>query len=189
LVFFGKLYIFYIDKIDKRWSNTIMTNKTLAEFSRHKEAVTWSSSYSVGIKLIDDQHKGLLDFINDLFNHSTGNEKDELEYFREVIQTVVSYIKNHLSTEEKLLSAADFPDYAAHKRVHDLFTLEVIKSVKDFESGKRLVLEKFAYYLKDWLLTHIAVMDKQYMFYLKKAGILRENGTLAILQPDMEKDK
>jgi len=30
--------------------------------------VTWSSTYSVGIKIIDEQHKKLLDLVNDMFN-------------------------------------------------------------------------------------------------------------------------
>jgi hemerythrin len=145
-----------------------MKDSIIAGFQKHKEVVTWSDSYSVGINLIDEQHKGLLDLVNDLFNHSTGNRNEELFYFKEVIQTVVEYIKTHLSTEEKLLAAVKFPDYTIHKKVHDEFTLEVIKSAKNFESGKRLVLEKFAYYLKDWILTHIAVMDKKYVPYFKK---------------------
>jgi hemerythrin len=146
----------------------MMIDRTMPEISKHKEVVTWSASYSVGIKIIDDQHKGLLDFVNDLFNHSSGNEREELLYFKEVIHTVIDYIKQHFSTEEKLLTGINYPHFVDHKKAHDEMTLEVIKSAKDFELGKRLVLERFAYYLKDWILTHIAVMDKQYVSYFKE---------------------
>jgi hemerythrin len=30
------------------------------------ELVTWSSAFSVGVKLIDEQHKGLLNMVNDM---------------------------------------------------------------------------------------------------------------------------
>jgi hemerythrin len=150
-----------------------------------EEHVTWSPSYSMGIKIIDDQHKGLLDFVNDLFNHSTGDEAAERFYFTEVIQQAVQYVKNHFQTEEKLMIATKFPGYAEHKKVHDEFTLTVIKSVKDFESGKRLVLEKFARFLKDWVLTHVAVMDVQYAHYFKKIATRKSDGKLSITSSDV----
>jgi hemerythrin len=150
-----------------------------------EKQVTWSPSYSMGVKKIDDQHKGLLDFVNDLYNHSTGNEKEEYAYFKEVIQQAVQYVKDHFQTEEKLMIGTKFPGYPEHKKAHDEFTLTVVKSVKDYESGKRLVLEKFARFLKEWVLTHIAVMDRQYAEYFKKIATRKDNGKLTITQADV----
>jgi hemerythrin len=150
-----------------------------------KNHVSWSNSYSMGVKLIDDQHKGLLDFVNDLFNHASGNEKEERLYFSLVIQQAVQYIKEHFQAEEKLMVGTKFPGYANHKKSHDEFTMTVLKSVKDFESGKRLVLEKFAYFLKDWILSHIAVMDKQYAEYFKKIATRKADGKLSITKADL----
>jgi hemerythrin len=139
----------------------------------------------MGIKLIDDQHKGLLDFVNDLFNHSTGNEWEERAYFKEVIDKAVQYIKLHFQTEEKLMISTKFSGYAEHKKAHDDFTLMVVKSVKDFESGKRLVLDKFARFLKDWVLAHVAVVDRQYADYFKKIATRKADGKLSITKEDL----
>jgi hemerythrin len=153
--------------------------------TKGKEHVSWSNSYSLGVKLIDDQHKGLIDFVNDLFNNASGNEKRERAYFTEVIQQAVQYIKDHFQAEEKLMLGTKFPGYAEHKKVHDEFTLTVLKAVKDFEAGKRLVLEKFAYFLKDWILTHIAVMDRQYADYFRKIATRKADGKLSITKADV----
>jgi hemerythrin len=142
----------------------------------------------MGVKLIDDQHKGLIDFINDIFNHASGNERDERAYFALVIQQAVQYIKEHFQAEEKLMLGTKFPGYVEHKKVHDEFTLTVVKSVKDFEAGKRLVLEKFAYFLKDWVLTHIAVMDRQYADYFRKIATRKADGKLSITNADLKQD-
>jgi len=155
---------------------------------KNKEYVTWSNSYSMGVKIIDDQHKGLIEFVNDLFNHASGNENRERAYFTEVIQQAVQYIKEHFQAEERLMIGTKFPGYAEHKKVHDEFTLTVVKSVKDFEAGKRLVLEKFAYFLKDWILTHIAVMDRQYADYFKKIATRKANGKLSITKADVSQE-
>jgi len=147
---------------------------------KYEKHVTWSKTYSMGVKIVDDQHKGLLNFVNDLFNHATGDEHDEREYFKSVIQQAVKYIKEHFQTEEKLMVATKFPGYMEHKKIHDEFTLTVLKSVKEFEAGKRLVLEKFAYFLKDWVLTHVAVMDVKYADYFKKIATRNKDGKLTI---------
>jgi hemerythrin len=162
-----------------------VSGKTGDIFSSSKNYIVWSDSYSIGIKFIDDQHKGLLDIVNDLFSHSTGNEIEELLYFKEVIQQAVQYVKNHFQIEEKLLISAKYPGYAEHKKAHDQFTLTVVSSAKDFESGKRLVLEKFAYFLKDWILSHIAVMDKQYAAYLRKIATRNADGKLVVENIDV----
>ena len=151
-----------------------------AVVSKQEKHVTWSDRYSMGIKVIDDQHKGLLDFVNDLFNHASGKEDEEREYFKKVIQQAVNYIKEHFETEEKLMTATKYPGYAEHKKVHDEFTMTVLKTVKDFESGKRLVLEKFAYFLKNWVLGHVAVMDVKYAEYFRKIATRNKDGKLTI---------
>ena len=149
------------------------------------EHVKWSDSYSMGIRIIDDQHKGLLEFVNDLYNHATGNEKEERLYFSSVVQQAVDYIKLHFSTEEKYMIATKFPGYADHKKEHDEFTLTVIKSVKDFESGKRLVLTTFSKFIRDWIFSHIAICDKLYSDYFKKIATRKEDGKLSISLDDV----
>jgi hemerythrin len=142
--------------------------------SKEVEHVYWSNSYSMGIKLIDEQHKGLLDFVNDLLNHSTGNEKEEREYFAKAIGEAVNYVKVHFATEEKIMLATKFLDYPEHKKAHEDFILAVVKNVKDFEGGKRLVLLNFSNFLKDWILSHIAIMDVKYSVFLKELVAARK---------------
>jgi hemerythrin len=152
------------------------------------EHVKWSNTYSMGIKIIDDQHKGLLELVNELFNHSTGNEADERAYFKIVIGQAVDYVKVHFATEEKYMLATQFPDYEEHKKTHNDFVLAVVKSVKDYEAGKRLVLVNFSRFLKDWVLGHVAVMDMKYSEYYKKIATRKADGKLSINAEDVAKN-
>jgi hemerythrin len=154
--------------------------------SNHKvEHVKWSNTYSLGIKLIDDQHKGLLDLVNELFNHSTGNEVVERAYFKEVIGQAVDYVKVHFATEEKYMLATKFPGYEEHKKAHSDFILAVVKSAKDFDAGKRLVLVNFSKFLRDWVLGHIAVMDVKYSEHFRKIASRKADGKLSINAQDI----
>ena len=146
------------------------------------ELVTWSNAFSVGVKVIDDQHKGLLDLVNDMFNHVVGDKQAEEDYFKQVIQKAVEYVKVHFSTEEKIMTHTNFPGYVEHKKAHDAFVLTVVEKIRDFESGKNteFTLLEFTQFLKEWILTHIAIMDKGYFTYFKKIATRKEDGMLSI---------
>ena len=144
------------------------------------DLVSWSSTFTVGVKLIDDQHKELLNLVNDMFNHVTGNEEEEREYFSRVIQQAVQYVKVHFSTEEKIMIHTKFPGYLEHKKAHDSFILTVVENIKKFETGKRLILSDFTKFLKEWVLTHIAIMDKQYFSHFKSIATRQADGKLHI---------
>jgi hemerythrin len=150
-----------------------------------QEIVTWSSALSCGVKIIDDQHKGLVDLVNEMFNHVTGNQEQELIYFNKVIQEAVNYIKVHFATEEKLMIAAKFPGYTEHKKAHDSFVFTVVANIKDYQAGNQITLSSFTNYLKDWVLSHIAVMDKVYFEHFKKIATREEDGTLSITAADI----
>ncbi|MCL2880463.1 MAG: hypothetical protein FWF29_09475, partial [Treponema sp.] len=101
-------------------------------------------------------------------------------------QIAVAYAKNHFATEEKYMLATKFKGYAEHKKVHDEFIHTVARAIKDFKAGKRLVLEKFAYFLKDWVLSHVAGMDVLYAQYFKKISAVRADGKFYISAADLK---
>ena len=134
------------------------------------ELVTWTPAFSVGIEIVDEQHKGLLDMVNDMFNHVSGDAAEEDAYIAEVIQKTVRYIKVHFNTEEDIMIRANFPGYKEHKAAHDAFVLTVVGYIDSFDANGTLALADFTRFLKEWILTHIAVMDKQYFEYFKQSG-------------------
>jgi hemerythrin-like metal-binding protein len=71
----------------------------------------------------------------------------------------------YFTTEEKYLGQVNYPDFEAHKKEHEAFVSEVVKQLKSFEENQNdpVALVDF---LKNWLLNHIAVMDKKYAPYL-----------------------
>ncbi|MDR0501718.1 MAG: bacteriohemerythrin [Treponema sp.] len=152
-----------------------------------KDLVVWTDKFACGIKTIDDQHKMLVDLVNNMFKHATGNEKQEKDFFNKAIQEVINYVKVHFATEEKILIATKFAGYEEHKKEHENFIRKVIENVRDYEAGKRLTLSTFTRYLRDWILSHIAYMDKQYFEYFRKIATRKEDGKLHITSEDLKK--
>lgn len=154
---------------------------------KKSDLVTWSPTLSVGVKAIDDQHKELLKLTNDLFNHCIGDEVSEREYFNKVIHSAVDYVKVHFSTEERIMTALNYPGYRDHKREHDTFVLTVADMAREFNEGKKISLLMFTRFLKDWVLTHIAVSDKQYFEYFRQLATRKADGTLSITRADLNR--
>jgi len=148
--------------------------------------IEWSNTFVCGIKVIDDQHKGLVDLVNELFNHVTGDEEQERIYLNKVIDEAVKYVKVHFVTEEKIMNATKFQGYIEHKEEHRKFILTVAEHMEYFNSGKRVSLMSFSKFLKEWVLSHIAVVDKQYFTYIKEIASRKADGNLSIKLDDGE---
>jgi hemerythrin len=149
------------------------------------ELVTWSRTFEGGVRLIDDQHKGLINLCNDLFKHCVGDKKSETEYFRSVIHKAVDYVKEHFATEEKLMLATKFPGYSLHKLEHDKFVLQVVELVKVFNETQKIDLFATTKFLKEWILSHIAITDKLMFAHFKKLATRKSDGRLTISKSDI----
>ena len=140
---------------------------------QRRNHLRWNNTYSLGIKLIDDQHMKILDFARDLINYTPKSDEDRDTFFKEAIEKVVEYIKTHFATEEGIMIATRFPGYEEHKKAHESFILSVVRYIKDYEAGNRQVLTNFSHFTRKWVLTHIAILDVKYIEYYKKITINR----------------
>jgi hemerythrin len=138
--------------------------------------VEWDNKYSVGIPLIDQQHKELIRITNVLYEGVLKGDEASRAYFKDAVHGVVDYTKYHFSAEEKIMENIGFPGLTDHKKEHETFVKKLIADVQLFESGKQFISNVFVKFLRDWVLLHIAISDKKYGKYLidlKKQGILK----------------
>jgi len=137
--------------------------------------VQWEERYSVGFDLIDNQHKHLLDLTNMFYGWCRRGEAITREHFAETLHATVDYVNVHFSTEERLMDKTNYPDKAEHKEQHIFFAKKIIEARNDFEEEKSGVAVDFVHFLKDWILSHIAVCDKNFAEYLNR--VLKEKAS------------
>jgi len=122
--------------------------------------VEWNESYSVKIAEIDQQHRQLLNIINNLHEAMrAGGARDKIA---PVVNELVSYTRFHFNHEERMLESTGYPAFADHKKVHQ----SMVKQVEDFRDqvagGKASTPLKLMAFLKDWLTNHILQTDMHY---------------------------
>jgi hemerythrin len=135
--------------------------------------IEWDRRYSVGIPKIDDQHKELVRLTNELYASCMLSDEKTTAQFKTTLSSLVHYVTEHFGAEERLLQRVGYPHYAEHKKEHESFVKKMLDDMKLFSEGKSFVPNNFVRFLKDWILSHIAVSDKQYsefLFSLKKRG-------------------
>lgn len=133
-----------------------------------QEFIEWSDALSVGVKEIDNQHKKLINMINELNTAIQGGWGKEAR--KDVIDKLVEYTRVHFATEESVMSIAGYPDVEAHKKQHENLILMVNDYVKKYEQDPDTSSYDLLFFLKKWLTEHIIKTDKRLGGYLVKTG-------------------
>jgi hemerythrin len=124
----------------------------------------WSSDLDTGIESIDQQHRRIVDYMNDL---DDANSAGNLTTTNRVLNQLVEYTVTHFAFEEELQEKAGYPFLRAHKRVHEIFTKRVAEYQKRAEAGENVAPEVLSM-LKIWLVNHIKGDDADYAPTVRK---------------------
>ena len=131
--------------------------------------VVWTEKMSVGVALLDDDHKKLISMLNDLHDGiSSGHGTERLE---KVLDGLVSYVGSHFAHEEELFAQTGYPAASEHIPEHRALAKLALDVQARYNKGQfdALSLETLDY-LKNWLNEHVLGSDKKYMKHLRASG-------------------
>lgn len=125
----------------------------------------WTSDLELGIEVIDNQHRRIVEYINDLHQAIDRQSRAEVG---EVLEQLVEYTMSHFAFEEDLQEQAGYPFHHAHKKVHELFCRKIEDFQYRFELGED-VSRHLLTTLRAWLINHIKRDDADYAETIKVA--------------------
>jgi hemerythrin len=131
----------------------------------------WDDSLSVGVKAVDDQHKELIQKVNELRDAmKVGQGKGKME---SLLKFLGQYAVNHFAMEERLMTLHRYPKYAEHKKIHEDFKADFGKLAQELSSATAasLLSIQVERRLSDWLVQHIKVTDREAGQYLATKGV------------------
>jgi len=139
-------------------ARNIMDNKT----------ARWTQSLSVGIPVLDDDHKTLIEMLHAIFvacqmegRHTPPNL---------LIDGMLEHIQHHFEREEEIMAEARYPDLHRHLDEHAKLFIqlsEILHVIRD--APVRGASEKIQSFLRNSLLGHIERDDMRFAAYVRDA--------------------
>lgn len=124
-------------------------------------AFIWDKRFETGIKLVDQQHKQLVETTNTLGELLLKGESIPEKALQDIFQKLATYGRQHFSDEEKLMEAAGIaPEHAeVHMARHKQF-VEQLVSLWRSRSAMARPAETVHGFLAAWLTVHILGEDQ-----------------------------
>ena len=153
--------------------NTLVSKFKYTETTQ--DFIPWDESYSTGVQLFDDQHKILFNLINTL--HKGVQEKHEDEILGPVLTSLVEYTVTHFAFEERMFTEHGYTDTEMHIEKHKKLVAQVSDFYEKYQRGEAVIDAALMEFLKDWLNTHIKVVDKEYSSFMVSNGMDAAGGS------------
>ncbi len=127
----------------------------------------WNKNFETGIPLIDEQHKKLIDLLNELGSHLIANDKIELT---RIFEELAAYADYHFKTEESIWGPYFKDDdwFIEHQKTHGSFLPEALKIKETDGKPFEHVVEDIIKFLIHWLAYHILDSDKRMAIVLQQ---------------------
>ena len=122
---------------------------------------------SIGIDEIDEQHKVLIEILNDVYDTVNTGVKDD-KRLKKIVDGLLRYVNFHFVTEEMKMIKVNYADYKTHKAQHDAFVEKAMEFQAAFREGSSQLPEMMMDFLKDWLINHIQGTDRKYVPYFNR---------------------
>lgn len=135
------------------------------------DKVQWSEDLSVGVPLIDSQHKMLIGRIQELSdairNYQGGGE------VAKTLDFLMDYTDFHFGTEERHMRALNYPGLDEHLDKHQQYRDTLKNLGRDFEEEGATtdLADSIDRLLGHWFVEHIKHIDQKLGDFLKKHGV------------------
>ncbi len=121
--------------------------------------IVFDDSLTTGIAEIDDQHRILVNMINEANDRLVENSGRDV--LSEIVRDLMSYALYHFETEETLMVAKGYATepQETHLHEHRAFSAKVAALQREIAQGNLISREDLLSFLNGWLVNHIRNTD------------------------------
>ena len=132
------------------------------------QLIEWKNDYNLGVNTIDEHHQQLVNLINKSYNAIQLNNRRQIEL---ILIELIDYTKYHLSTEESFMTEYNYISINEHEKEHLFLRTKIQEFQFKLDANEALYHIGIVTFLKNWLMDHILVTDKELATYLITKGI------------------
>lgn len=124
----------------------------------------WDEECSVGVDKIDEDHKVLVNLINDLYEAMQDGCGGAA--LMPIFYALKHYTENHFEKEEACMVACGAPEQQNHLHEHQMMREKLADLESRHRQGEAAISLQTLTFLRDWLKTHIRIVDRAMAPYL-----------------------
>jgi hemerythrin len=130
--------------------------------------IKWSEDLSVGVELIDEQHREMFDRINRLLRAI--GEIGGAEQVTATADFLQEYVARHFAAEEEQMALHEYPGLTKHKEHHEYFRgrVDALRQKLVEQGPDEKLLVEAQELLVNWLRDHILQVDMAMGRFLKE---------------------
>ena len=127
--------------------------------------VKWSSKWDSGDSKIDEQHKGILDMVNNFMVFSLSDSASEDA--KVLIEQLISHITTHFEYEEQVLRSREYPHLAEHMEIHKGLLMKILRLKESCDAGDVKPSVFIAFMVDDVVVGHLMNEDVKFFPYTR----------------------
>lgn len=124
----------------------------------------WTKDLEIGIGVIDEEHKRIIDFLNTLDDLEKNENTEKLE---ELLDGMLNFCITCFSLEEDLLEQAGYQFFKAHRMMHET-CMRRFSDIRARGLKHENIIPQLRALLEGYLNEHVKVQDKDYVEVVKK---------------------
>jgi len=138
-----------------------------------KNFFEWRNDWSLGIEIIDRQHRQLAVMLNkiaELYLNDSGQTDSEQRsnQLHEQLNIFFEKVREHFNDEEDLMIKANYPGHTEHARDHLMLRAELKHYIRHIEEEPDHINIGALNSLKAWFISHIISSDKEFADFLQE---------------------
>ena len=146
-----------------------MSTATAPAKSHDDDLFHWSDSFNVNIQEVDEQHKVLVDLLNQL-HHAIKDHRGKAAS-RHILDQLADYTRTHFLLEESLMRVLHYPGLEIHKQQHEDLIKQIQELQHKLDYENVTITFELLHFLRNWLVQHINDSDKRFGAHFRKAGL------------------
>lgn len=131
--------------------------------------IEWTSDFETDVLEIDNQHRKLVDLLNNLYQHFQEDETNK-DYLIKLVDELYEYTDYHFESEEKFYQKKNSEEKQTKKHIqeHKKFLTSILSYKRKLSNSEEDFTLDLMFFLKDWIIEHILYSDKKFINFIKK---------------------
>lgn len=134
--------------------------------------IEWDESLSIGVPLIDEQHKKWIKLLSDVTAAIDAIQGPQR--VAEALDFLLDYTDTHFATEEQAMTDHQYQELVVHRAKHEELkdTLADLEDEFKEDGATHILAESLNTFMANWLVGHIKEVDLKFGAFLREKGVV-----------------